>query len=78
MMLDLLLRLDSRVQPGLPSAKFKSIFAMCHCGQVTTRRVFGDHVCAVAVADVVRHPHTIIDLTSDDSESDNSDPSEAE
>jgi hypothetical protein len=54
-----LLKLDSS---GLSEADFKKLFAMCHCGLVTTRRIFRDHVCAVAV------PPVIIDLTSDTSD----------
>jgi hypothetical protein len=54
-----LLKLDSS---GLSAADFKKLFAMCHCGLVTTRRIFRDHICAGAAAPV------IIDLTSDTSD----------
>jgi hypothetical protein len=54
---DRLLQLDSW---GLLEKDFAKLFAKCHCGLITTRRIFRDHVCAVAAAPV------IIDLTSDD------------
>ena len=56
--LDRLLRLDSWVNPGIPAADFKKLFAMCHCGMITTRRVFDHHVCVSVIP-------VIIDLTGD-------------
>jgi hypothetical protein len=57
--LDRLQRLDSW---GLSEKDFTRLFARCHCGLVTTRRVFRDHICAVASVPA------IIDLTSDASD----------
>ena len=57
-----LLKLDSFIRAGVPEAEFYSLFAKCRCGLVMTRRVFGNHVCAVATAIV---PPTVIDLTLD-------------
>lgn len=56
---DRLLRLDSWASPGLSEADFRRLFAMCHCGIITTRRVFRGHICAFKPAPV------IIDLTVD-------------
>jgi hypothetical protein len=58
--LDRLLKLDSWASPGLTEVDFRKLFVKCrHCGLVTTRRVFKDHICDVlALGDV-------IDLTSD-------------
>jgi len=57
-----LLRLDSCIRAGVPEAEFNRLFAKCRCGLVMTRRVFRQHVCAVAPA---TNPPIIIDLTSD-------------
>ena len=63
---DRLLRLDSWTRPGLSEAEFNRLFAKCHCGLVMTRRVFRNHICAMAAA-AARNPPVVIDLTSDDS-----------
>jgi hypothetical protein len=52
------------MSPGLPEAEFKSIFIKCRaCGLVMTRRVRGQHNCAI----IHRGPRVIIDLTTDPS-----------
>lgn len=65
--LDRLLRLDSFTRPGLSEPEFNRLFAKCHCGLVMTRRVFRNHICALAMVGVVAHSNrpAIIDLTSD-------------
>jgi hypothetical protein len=63
--LDRLLRLDSWTRPGLSGPEFNRLFAQCRCGLVMTRRVFRNHICAVANAVVPNSP-IAIDLTSDD------------
>lgn len=65
--LDKLLMLDSWGRAGLSEAEFRKLFAKCLCGLVMTRRVFPDHVCAVAT--VVKDPPIIIDLTLDSDDS---------
>jgi len=65
--LDRLIRLDSCTQPGISEAEFHRLFAKCRCGLVMTRRVFRNHICAMAAA-VVRNPPVVIDLTSDNSD----------
>jgi hypothetical protein len=65
--LDRLLRLDSWTRPGLSKLEFNRLFAKCDCGLVMTRRVFRNHVCAVAEA--AADPPVVIDLTSDDDDS---------
>ena len=58
--LDHLMRLNSIDKPGLSEAEFKKLFALCHCGLMMTRQVFGGHT---------RRPiPVIINLTSDESE----------
>ncbi|KAI1784129.1 hypothetical protein LXA43DRAFT_1101727 [Ganoderma leucocontextum] len=43
---ELLRKLDSRVQPGVPENAMKLLFARCNkCNKVTTRRVFLYHAC---------------------------------
>ncbi|KIM71884.1 hypothetical protein PILCRDRAFT_16633 [Piloderma croceum F 1598] len=69
--LDRLLRLDSHARPGLSEREFNKLFAKCECGLITTRRVFTSHSCAAAVLQPVVSP-TVIDLTGDDSDSDDS------
>lgn len=70
-MLDRLLRLDSHARPGLTEREFNRLFAKCNCGLITTRRVFADHSCAAAMPQlIVGSLPTVIDLTSDDSDSD--------
>jgi hypothetical protein len=65
--LDKLLTLDSWGRAGLLETEFRELFAKCLCGLVMTRRVFPDHVCAVAP--VVKGPPIVIDLTSDSEDS---------
>jgi hypothetical protein len=69
--LDRILRLDSWARGGLSEAEFNRLFAKCRCGMITTRRVFRNHVCALAAA---RNAAVIVNLTSDsdDSESEGS------
>jgi hypothetical protein len=58
--LDLLLKLNSYTQPGIPIVDFSRLFRKCaQCKTVMTRRVARQHRCAPI--DV-----TIIDLTQDD------------
>jgi hypothetical protein len=64
--LDELLVLDSLTAPGLPQSKFRGIFAKCGCGWITTRRAFGNHEC------VKERTHSVIDLTSDSDDHDDS------
>jgi len=72
-MLDRLLKLDSWATPGLSEPEFRKLFSKCVCGLVMTRRVYQQHICAVAAATVqVRKRRAIIDLTSDLSDSDDS------
>ena len=56
--LDMLLKLDSWTRRGLSEAKLRRLFARCSCGLIMTRRIFKDHVCALAPV--------VIDFTSDD------------
>jgi hypothetical protein len=72
--LDRLLRLDSWTRPGLSEPEFNRLFAKCQCGLVTTRRVFRNHICPVAEA-VIWNPPEVIDLTSDDDDIFENDPS---
>ena len=65
--IDKLLKLDSWGRPGLRETEFMKLFAECACGLVMTRRVFGDHDCAITV---VQNPQTMIDLTLDSDGSD--------
>ena len=68
--LDRLLRLDSWSRPGLSEPEFNRLFATCRCGLVMTRRVFTNHICAMAEVAGWNQP-IVIDLTSDaDSDSD--------
>jgi hypothetical protein len=64
--LDRLLRLDSWTRPGLSKLEFNRLFAKCDCGLVMARRVFRNHVCALAEVAVRSDPPVVIDLTSDD------------
>jgi hypothetical protein len=64
--LDRLLQLDSWTRPGLSKLEFNRLFAKCDCGLVMTRRVFRNHVCALARVGVSLDPPVVIDLTSDD------------
>jgi hypothetical protein len=58
--LNLILSLDSVVEPSLSSAEFEAIFATCHaCDLVMTRRTFPSHDCVADELEVV------IDLTMD-------------
>lgn len=58
--MDLLLKLDSRVQPGIPIADFAKLFRRCpQCKMIMTRRVTRQHRCLVPA---------IIDLTVDKDE----------
>jgi hypothetical protein len=50
---ELLARLDARVQPGITNTEFSALFRQCECGMVATRRAFSDHKC-------------IVDLSGDD------------
>ena len=57
--LELILRLDSSVNPGLTWAEFWNLIARCNgCGLVMTRRVFQSHTCVLLVED-----DDVIDLT---------------
>jgi hypothetical protein len=59
---DLLLRLDSVVNPGITAVELQDLLAKCGaCGIVTTRQVFRSHECVMAEERAV-----IIDLTGDD------------
>jgi hypothetical protein len=73
--LDLLLKLDSYTQPGIPIADFSRLFRKCaQCRVIMTRRVARQHRCApseVAVIDLTQDDdtgasrQTAIDLTGD-------------
>jgi hypothetical protein len=52
----LLVQLDSRLLPGVTEREFRSLFARCDCGMITTQRAFREHKCL----------SDIIDLTGDD------------
>jgi hypothetical protein len=59
---NLLLRLDSAVNPGLTSREFLDLFMKCNrCGLTTTRRVFQSHNCVTEVED-----KEVVDLTLED------------
>jgi len=59
----LLLRLDSETSPGLTEAEFEDLLVRCRkCKKVVARRVRMRHHCAT--------PRIVIDLTGDDSDSD--------
>ena len=53
--IDLLLKLDCFMSPGIPRNQFKNLFAYCRCGFMTTHRAFKHHKCVLA--------HPVIDLT---------------
>jgi hypothetical protein len=55
--IDLFLRLDSYVRPGLTEKQLCSLITRCDCGMIMTRRVFEMHRCL---------PQQVIDLTNDD------------
>lgn len=58
--MDRLLRLDSSAQPGLTLEIFSKLFIKCaRCKLIMTRRVRGQHRCALVEPD-------IIDLTEGD------------
>jgi len=58
--MDLLLKLDARVQPGIPTADFTKLLRKCtQCEMVMTRRVARQHRCLIPV---------IIDLVGDEDE----------
>jgi hypothetical protein len=59
---NMLLRLDSAINPGLTMAELLDLLMRCdHCGLVTTRRVFQSHEC------VVKDAHEdVVDLTQED------------
>ena len=60
--LDLILRLDWSVNPGLTLAQFQALVARCNgCGLVMTRRVFQSHTCVQLVED----DGGVVDLTMD-------------
>jgi hypothetical protein len=59
--LDLILRLDASINPGLTEAEFYDLFAKCHrCGLVMTRRVFQTHEC------IMDDEAEVVDLTMED------------
>jgi hypothetical protein len=59
---NLLLQLDSVVNPGITQAQFRELFANCdRCGLVMTRRTFQCHDCVPQ-----EREFDIIDLTADD------------
>jgi hypothetical protein len=46
--LELLLKIDSIMEPGVPEDQFLQLFAVCHaCGNYMTRRTTLFHDCAV-------------------------------
>jgi hypothetical protein len=53
--LDLLLKLDCFLHPGITHDQFKTLFVQCRCGLATTRRAFKRHTCVQV--------QTTIDLT---------------
>ena len=64
---DLLLRLDSIIEPGLSEAEFYKLFAKCDaCGLVMTRRVFQSHECAIIVVDSEDEEEAMLIVDSDD------------
>jgi hypothetical protein len=59
---NVLLRLDSAVNPGLTIAELLDLLMRCdQCGSVTTRRVFQSHECVMKDAD-----EDVVDLTQED------------
>ncbi len=78
---DQLLKLDSVSRPGLSELEFRDLFVRCHCGKITTRRVFKEHICAIiphvpasafvdltGSSSVSSDDKPLIDLTSSDDE----------
>jgi hypothetical protein len=59
---NMLLHLDSAVNPGLTMAELLNLLMRCdHCGLVTTRCVFQSHEC------VMENAHEdVVDLTQED------------
>jgi len=57
---ELLFKLHSWNRPGLTEVQFRSLFAKCRCGLITTRETFDEHDCNHSL----RHSD-VIDLTSD-------------
>jgi hypothetical protein len=50
----LLMKLDSRMRPGITEAEFRTLFVKCQrCGLITTWRAFRLHGCATAAMEVI-------------------------
>lgn len=61
--IDLLLRLDCWVQPGLTEDQFKGLFVKCRCGVVTTRRAFIHHMCAKIPSQTPQAPRAVTNFS---------------
>lgn len=62
-------RLNSLILPGLTADQFFDLFTQCRCGLIMTRSVFPRHHCRHTVIDLTQETdeddETVVDLTED-------------